>query len=231
MYAKEDKDVNLLALWSTLPFSGTTNSDRNQLAYLAKLLLSVIANSTGAERLFSQMGNIHTKRQNQLHHEKVHDLATVAMDIDVQHQAAGQTRERACRNFDEVSPSLRLPPRSKQMDETEAAFDLTVRMLAAQLAQAVDNDERDGQEYSERDGTHPGPAASGVSAHQNVQPRMHLYFGTAHVILLQEPFNFSNSIEGVEVAMGLGLFWKGGIQNLAKERSIYEAIVSDCARE
>jgi hypothetical protein len=83
----QDKDVNLLALWSALSFPGTTNTD--QLACLAKLLLLIVANSASAERLFSGMGNIHTKRRSRLHYKKVHDLATAAMDLDAQHQATG----------------------------------------------------------------------------------------------------------------------------------------------
>jgi hypothetical protein len=58
----KDKDVDLLALWSALPFPGIANTGQHQLTCLAKLLLSVVANSAGAERLFSLMGNIHTKR-------------------------------------------------------------------------------------------------------------------------------------------------------------------------
>jgi hypothetical protein len=247
----QDKEVNLLALWSALPFPGTSNTGRHQLACLAKLLLSVVANSAGAERLFSRMGNIHTKRRNRLHYEKVHDIATVAMDLDAQHQATGISRKRTRRHFDEAAPQaapirradghgaadsdLPSPDPSdtdsnaddNPLDEAERAeFDLTA--LAAQLIRAVNDDEDDAEEdgdgpYEQEEALPDLPA---LAAHQpGRQPRVRLFFGTAHAIPLNEVFNFSESIPGLED--GLDVFWKCGIRNLAKERSVYEAVAHD----
>ncbi|KEP45146.1 DUF659 family protein [Rhizoctonia solani 123E] len=115
MYKNEGKGVNLDALWSTIPCPGTINTGRHQLACLAKLVLSIVANSAGCERLFSCMGNIHTKLRNRLNFERIHDIATVAMDIETQHQATGLTRKRTRRCFDTPRP----PPALRTTTEAD----------------------------------------------------------------------------------------------------------------
>jgi hypothetical protein len=199
------------------------------------------------------MGNIHTKRRNRLHHEKVHDIATVAMDLDAQHRAAGLTRKRAKRHFDvpRPAPALRStnepdtadsdplpdPPDEltggdcdadfadevDSMDEDEqGACNMTA--LAARFTQAVDDDV-DEIESAENEQELPEPAAL-VAQQCNPQTRrVRLFFSRAHVIPLSETFNFSESVQGVED--GLGVFWKGAIHNLGKERDVYMAIASE----
>lgn len=227
----------MLALWSTLPYPGATNTGRNQLAYLAKLLLSVVANSAGAERLFSRMGHIHSKRRNRMHYDKVHDLATVAMDLEEQHRAAGLVRKRARRRFDTAAaqPTSSLPQAANVSDaepdevaealgddeadnvDDEAPVDF--KTLADRLRGVADDDEDDPTDLEE-DGDLPTPAD--FATPQAHQPRVRLFFGTARPMSLREVFNFSNAVEGVED--GLGIFWKGGMLNLDKERSVYETV-------
>ncbi|KAG9103726.1 hypothetical protein FRC06_008583 [Ceratobasidium sp. 370] len=127
---------------STLPYPGTTNTSRHQLSCLAKLVLSVVANSAGAERLFNRMGHIHSKRRNRMHHDKVHDLATLVMDLDAQHRAAGLEQAG---HTDVAEPNDHPDSASKASDDEdegemddEAAVDLKV--LAARVAEAVDED-------------------------------------------------------------------------------------------
>jgi hypothetical protein len=160
---------------------------RHQLACLAKLILTVVANSAGAERLFSRMGNIHTKRRNRMHHDKVHDLATVAMDLAAQHRAASLTQKRAKRRFDIARPAPALRSASKP-DNThsdslsDAPDDLTnsdpnadspdegdpmdedeeeacdLRALAARFTKAVDDDVDEIESADEDEGL-PEPTA------------------------------------------------------------------------
>ncbi|KDQ09948.1 hypothetical protein BOTBODRAFT_76713, partial [Botryobasidium botryosum FD-172 SS1] len=47
----------------------------NPVTRLAVLVLSFVCNSAGCERLFSTMGDIHTKKRNRLGHQKVQDTA------------------------------------------------------------------------------------------------------------------------------------------------------------
>lgn len=87
----QGKPVNQLTLSSSLLYLGVVNTGCKQLACLAKLVLSIVANSAGAEWLFSWMGQIYLKHRQQMHYDNMHHLATVAMDLDTQHQAG-----RAC---------------------------------------------------------------------------------------------------------------------------------------
>jgi hypothetical protein len=197
------------------------------------------------------MGNIHTKLRNRLHFQRVHDIATVAMDIEAQHQAAGLTRKRTRRHFDVPRPapalrsanepetaefdSLPDPPveiingdndvnledEESDGDDEPGARNLTA--LAAQFNQALDDDS-DGDSGVEQEAELPEPAVIVANQSCTRPRRLRLYFSKAHAIPLSEVFNFSDSVEGVEE--GLGVFWKFGVTNLAKERDVCEAIAS-----
>ncbi|KAG8741094.1 hypothetical protein FRC10_003306, partial [Ceratobasidium sp. 414] len=234
MYQREGKPVNLLALWSTLPYPGNTNTGRDQLACLAKLILSVVANSAGAERLFSRMGHIHSKRRNRLHHKKVHNIATVALDLEAQHKAARLTPPamRSTAEPNDIEPDLPvnsdadIPDSDSEVDLTDEDERVAVdfRALAAKLTKQLDED---ADELEDVEGEEL-PEPSALAAHRsNGRPRVHLFFGTDHPIPLRELFDFSGSIEGVPD--GLGVFWKSGIQNLAKEREVYETVASEAS--
>ncbi|KAG9085640.1 hypothetical protein FRC06_003524, partial [Ceratobasidium sp. 370] len=194
MYEKEDKPINLVALWSTLPNPGTTNSGRHQLSCLAKLILSVVANSAGAERLFSYMGHIHSKRRNRMHHTKVHDLVTLAIDLDAQHRAAGFVRKQARWHFDQGPSQLvseqgdcinNTEPNGDpdaaseasddededEIDDDEAAVDL--KALAARLTEAAnEGDDPKDPEHNED----LLSVADLVGQRPNPQPRVGLFF-------------------------------------------------------
>ncbi|QRV77917.1 hypothetical protein RhiJN_05932 [Ceratobasidium sp. AG-Ba] len=228
MYTDEGKSVNLTVLWAALPYPGTINTGRNQFAHLARLVVCIVANSANVERLFSRMNYTHGKRRNRMHPDKVHDLATVAMDLEAQHRAAGLVRKRARRHLepeptdvvaaedDDIDDSA-----SEDLDDEGAPVD--IKTLAARLAEATDDDNDDTPEGGESDSDLPEPAE--VVAESTRQPRVRLFFSSGHQIPLRELFNFSDTVEGVED--GLGFFWKGGIHNLSKEREVYEALASE----
>ncbi|CAE6409198.1 unnamed protein product [Rhizoctonia solani] len=252
MYKNEGKDVNLDVIWSTIPCTRTINTGRHQLACLARLILSIVANSACCERLFSRMGNIHTKLRNRLSFERVHDIATVAMDIEAQHQAAGLIRKRTKGRFDahRPPPALRttddaeaadfdsLPDPPTELISAESSADLedmgledkdeedetgarSLTTLAAQFKQALDDDNDENIAGELEEGL---PEPDEVVAYQPcTRPRrLRLYFSKAHAIPFSEVFNFSDLVDGVKE--GLGIYWKCGVANLAKEHDIYEAI-------
>ncbi|KAJ2984582.1 hypothetical protein NUW54_g10457 [Trametes sanguinea] len=75
-------DPDLARIWSLADRSNdhlTVCPGRNGLTKLAIRLLSVIANSAGTERVFSDFGGTHTKMRNRLHTETVHKTSTVRM--------------------------------------------------------------------------------------------------------------------------------------------------------
>lgn len=70
---------------------------RNGVGRLAIRILSVIANSAGCERAFSQFGITHTKRRNRLSPEVVHKTATVKAARQRAYAAAGLTSTARCK--------------------------------------------------------------------------------------------------------------------------------------
>lgn len=191
------------------------------------------------------MGNIHTKLRNRFNFKRVHDIATVALDIEAQHKAAGLTRKRTRRRFDvpRPPPTLRdtseteecefdsLPDAPAEMvdhdgnidsgdesSEEEESGDPNLTALSARFTHALDED-------NEGDIDDELPEPSVIPNQPCTRPRrLRLYFSQAHAIPLSEVFNFSHSVEGV--SEGLAVFWSFGITNLAKERDLYEAIGS-----
>lgn len=60
----QNKSVDLVRIWRQVEIWGRGNKGQNQLAHLAILVLSIMPNSASCERLFSEMGIIHTKLRN-----------------------------------------------------------------------------------------------------------------------------------------------------------------------
>ncbi|QRV84724.1 hAT family dimerization protein [Ceratobasidium sp. AG-Ba] len=226
-YEHAGRPINLVSIWSGLLAYKTPNSGRHQLAHLAIHVLSIVANSAGCERLFSEMGHIHTKRRAQLTFGKVFDTAVVRMDLKRKHAAEGMTRARLQRQFGSLSidPTSSVDHNSESnsdqhdetaeqiadtdmMDEDPAAHDITA--LAARLHQDVLDDEDPLDEESETAvKTEPGA----------VSRPSRTFFGTQTAIPLAELFNYSHS--GPE-GQGLDAFMKGGLVNLQKELEIYD---------
>ena len=64
----QETDVNVVRIWHKLDMK--LNLGRNSLVQFAIRVLSITANSTGLERSWSKLGNIHTKLRNCLTLEK-----------------------------------------------------------------------------------------------------------------------------------------------------------------
>ncbi|EUC60686.1 hypothetical protein RSOL_359770, partial [Rhizoctonia solani AG-3 Rhs1AP] len=178
------------------------------------------------------------------------------MGIETQHQAAASgitpSRKRTKRCFDEPRSPLALRTTSDERSDSlpdppvelisgensayieylepedededlEGEDEMGARNLTggtAQLNQALDNDN------NEKTGEEALPEPEEIVANQPcAHPRrLRLYFSKAHAIPLSEVFNLLESVDGVEE--GLGIYWKGGVANLAEEHDVYEAIAS-----
>ncbi|KAH8981951.1 ribonuclease H-like domain-containing protein, partial [Lactarius hatsudake] len=94
LYDRENRDVNLVRLWSTL--DNGKMGGRNLLVKFAKHILSIIPNSAGCERTFSQMGITHSKLRNRMALDTCHKTITVKMDLRRSQKEDGpsQTRSR-----------------------------------------------------------------------------------------------------------------------------------------
>ena len=75
----QKKPLQVAAIWSTLDTG--EQRGRNSFTQLAIRILSIVPNSAGAERTFSQMALVHTKTRNRLNAEKVHKTVSLKMDL------------------------------------------------------------------------------------------------------------------------------------------------------
>lgn len=72
--------MDLVGIW-TYVVEKEAKEEIKQLGRLAIHIHSVVANSTDCERLFSTMGDIHTKQRNRLDHQRVRDMAVVKLAL------------------------------------------------------------------------------------------------------------------------------------------------------
>ncbi|KAH6866158.1 ribonuclease H-like domain-containing protein [Coprinopsis sp. MPI-PUGE-AT-0042] len=93
----EGTTVDVVRVWENI--NQGTNTGRNRLTCLAIVILSVVPNSAGCERLFSEFGTIHTKKRCRLKIEKVHKMSLVRMDLRRQHIAEGIAPKSRKRKF------------------------------------------------------------------------------------------------------------------------------------
>ncbi|KDN48405.1 hypothetical protein RSAG8_02997, partial [Rhizoctonia solani AG-8 WAC10335] len=150
------KPFNMVEVWTGILPYNAPNVGRHQLAHLATHILSIVANSAGCERLFSEMGHIHTKRRNRLAYSKVFDTAVIRMDLKRKHAAEGLTRSRLKRQFgpQKIEPAFSPVISATQVDQNDEAAEevadvdmmeedpgLDFRVVAAQLRQDVIDDE------------------------------------------------------------------------------------------
>ncbi|CAE6454793.1 unnamed protein product [Rhizoctonia solani] len=228
MHERAGKLLNMIHVWSGLLAYKTPNSGRHQLAHLAIHVLSIVANSAGCERLFSEMGHIHTKRRNRLGYQKVFDTAVVRMDLKRKHADEGRTRSRLKRQFG--SPALDSvvsgtdAKKLNQSDElAESIGDVnaieeqlvtpSVRSLATQLRQDVLDDED------------PLDDESDELAVTTLPKKVRLFFGTQSPILLRDLFDYTRNT-GPE-AHGLDFFKSNGLNNLDAELELYGLVTRD----
>ncbi|EUC60305.1 hAT family dimerization protein [Rhizoctonia solani AG-3 Rhs1AP] len=99
----QGKEVDIIQVWEALDdgsFSG-----RNWLVKLAIRILSVVANSAGCERLFSQMGRIHTKYRARLDLKRVRNAVVLKNSLMRQFEESPEAKhrnlKRKIRDYDE----------------------------------------------------------------------------------------------------------------------------------
>jgi hypothetical protein len=189
-------------IWTTLN-NGTLEGD-NQLVQLAMRIHSVVANSADCERLFSQMGNIHTKGRNKLNYKRVRDMAVVKMYLNRRFNVGKPERKK--RKFDEMATASSLPePPSKpsstgqpaEAEEEEKAHLETDEMLVRLTSAAADDDNLDEDDTLDDD---PPDAALlqklNASSKPTAIPRpryrgsVRLYFNTEKVTKLPNLWDF-----------------------------------------
>lgn len=214
-----DEDIDLVSIWRGIDRSDDPIcTGPNGVVKLARRLLSVIANSAGCERLFSQFGITHTKIRNRLSTQTVHKTAVVKMDIQQSHADAGLIRTRLKRKFgdDEPASSPTLSPSTDDNndDDTEVDFRETHAELIADAVQSEISE----SEISESETSSAGASPTATSSVEASLPGMSC-LATRVSIRLDKLFRFpSDSTADTP----LEFYWKGGMRNLDQELARYD---------
>jgi hypothetical protein len=194
-----------------------TSEGPNRLVKLAIRILSIIANSGGCERSFSDFGITHTKRRNRLAAEKVHKTSIVKTDLRRAHTAAGLTSKRRKRAFgqDDVPSHEQSPdPSSADSQLLVADEDLDVRDLMNELIRDANEDANDnGDNY--------------IIPTQAVPPASQSRTTAQRRISLALLFSFADPSS----ATSLEFYWKGGLKNMQRETAAYDMMHDEEAAE
>jgi hypothetical protein len=191
----------LVLVWTRID-TGACNG-RNSIVKLAIHILSVIANSAGTERAFSDFGITHTKRRNKLNPEKVHKTGVLKMDLRRAHKEAGLTRSRRKRVFGEVDEPSQATEAVVPGDEDLEFHDLATQLI--QDAEAADVD------VPEEDVLIP-----------LIRPIPQPTTALPSKIPLSLLFDYTTPS-----GPGLEFYWKGGLKNLEQELAAYDLLYSE----
>ncbi|KAJ7034526.1 ribonuclease H-like domain-containing protein [Mycena alexandri] len=107
LYEQDGKQVDLVSIWRRMD---NTKSLCGRAGFVVLVVrnLSILPNSAGPERVFSEFGMIHTKHRNCLNPQKVHNTSLVRADQMRAHAAAGLIPKRQLRRCS-LTTKLRLP--------------------------------------------------------------------------------------------------------------------------
>ncbi|CAE6462900.1 unnamed protein product [Rhizoctonia solani] len=150
MAHSQGKDVDIIKVWETLDdgsFSG-----RNWLVKLAIRILSVVANSAGCERLFSQMGRIHTKYRARLNLQRVRNTVVLKSALMRQFEESSETKhrklKRKIRDYEEEEPEVGEPPNNSILQDSNTCNGLN-ESNAASTAEPPDEIETHNYDFTE----------------------------------------------------------------------------------
>jgi hypothetical protein len=222
---------------------------RNRLVKLAVHILSIVANSAGCERVFSEMGIVQTKHRSRLGLDKVRKTALIRMDIKRHHVAEGLIRPRSKRTFNAMNsdfvqpsiPSISLPPSSeptpsaadsqptqpppstKSPENNTGTLDITnFDDIAEELVQAAAESDRLTQEEQDADEALPAPQPNPPNP-PSASSRSTRPSKTT--IPLKSLFRYPTDPDAP--AEGLDFYWKWGIKHLEEEMSVAELMAED----
>jgi hypothetical protein len=108
--------LDIRKIWASMD-TGTWKGT-NQLVKLAVRIFSISGNSADCERLFSKMGDIHSKKRNRLREQRVRDMVVVKMSIQRQHAASAPKKLKRKRSEMEDAPDLAPVPSLREKTPT-----------------------------------------------------------------------------------------------------------------
>ncbi|KAG8879540.1 hypothetical protein FRC20_000112 [Serendipita sp. 405] len=211
--ATETGNLDLRKIWSSIDTGIWKGS--NQLVKLAIRIFSVVGNSADCERLFSAMGDIHSKKRNRLSEQRVRDIAVVKMAIQREHKSAKPRPVKRTHDQIDTIPSSfatedpvvnqAADPVAEDQVEADVRETADFGSLAKELTASAEAD--DVMDMDESLNENPPPAA--ILRQLNIDatrvcdeaPRrrgaLRLYFGTNEPISLVDLFDFGTDKAGI----------------------------------
>ncbi|CAL1715249.1 unnamed protein product [Somion occarium] len=92
--------LDIVVIWSALDNQSFTG--RNSFIKLAIHVLSIVPNSAGAERTFSQMGQVHSALRNRTNAQLIHKEVIFKMDLKVRYDFGTSRSQRRFKDFANV---------------------------------------------------------------------------------------------------------------------------------
>lgn len=222
--SSQGADIDIVFIWRRL--DSNTLSGRNCLVRLAIRILSVIANSGGCERAFSDFGITHTKLRNKLNAEKVHKTSVVKMDRRQSHSEAGLLRARRKRKFGvdnepSPTPTSLTPADFDSSHEDSLNFDALADQLihdaGAQADGAIDSEDEQ-IEASESIQQTPHSLAVQVTPQPSSTSCRSQRSSKSKGIPLSSLFSFSDPCTHSR----LQFYWTTGLRNLERETIVLD---------
>ncbi|KAJ7041926.1 ribonuclease H-like domain-containing protein [Mycena alexandri] len=225
LYEQNGKPIDLVAIWRRMDNTKALHGQAGFVA-LAVRILSILPNSAGPERVFSEFGMIHTKRRNRLNPKKVHNTSLVRADRMRAHAAAGLIPKRNIRRcsladdqeaiaaMEDEEPVAPVPLGEQAIDSTTGDF-TTMAAVLVNLATQESDDESDDAE--------PPPRPSASATVTNPSSSIPAYKKITLENLFTYPAAGSPSPE-------LDFCWRGGRAGVdAEEAEMLEAQTGQAA--
>ncbi|RXW12099.1 hypothetical protein EST38_g13755, partial [Candolleomyces aberdarensis] len=205
---------------------------RNLVVKLAIHVQNIVANSAGCERLFSELGLVHTKKRCRLGLQKAEKSSRVRMDLKREHAAAGLGPKPRKRKLADYQASNQDPSAASQQEPeddsaSQRAIDFTT--ISSRLIRESEEDNTSSHEDPPEGRAQPLSSAAGGSntgsqsgspSSQTPTPAQKTQIPLA--LLFRYPSSTCTNPWG-----GFEKFWKGGVRGLEREVELHEILTEE----
>lgn len=235
----QKKPVDVVVVWEGIDTE--VASGRNLVTKMAILIQTVVANSAGCERLFSELGMVHTKKRCLLGLAKAEKSSRVRMMLKRQHLKEGlgpnPRKRRLIEDELDHSPSPGPQPPHHSVHSSAASRESAVTsnvvdfgLVSHQLIEQSEEDARDEEEDEQDQSQHSRQQnASNASSSRTDTPQR-----TRTRIRLEDLFRYPNSSPSETSTApwsGWEKFWKGGLARFEEEGEILEILTEEVLEE
>ncbi|KAI0319905.1 hypothetical protein OF83DRAFT_1081934 [Amylostereum chailletii] len=220
-YKSNGEDVDVVYIWKRMYDPHAPLTGANLLACLTIRVLTVIANSAGCERQFSDFGREHTgKLRNKLDEQTVHKTSLLRADLRRQHADLGLLPSRRKRKFGpETREGTEVTATSSSAQSISATHDSSLEADLDMCADFDDYMETLSRNVAEEDEPELASAATRPEVVLPVPTTPSRPPPPFHAIELDVLFDYGRP-DAIEQ---LGLYWNGGIRDMEHEVSALDA--------